>query len=563
MDSLVVIATSSAFLYSTLSIFFACFHSSPPPPQTFFDTTTMLVTFVSLGRYLENLAKGKTSAALTDLMALTPSSATIYTDAPQCTQEKKIATELVQVGDHIKIVPGDKIPADGTVTSGSTSVNESMVTGEVVPSLKQVGDAVIGGTVNGLGSINVHVTRAGSDTALAQIVKMVEEAQTTKAPIQEFADRVAGFFVPMVVSLAVITLIGWSLLVFVFLPTDRVPMMFKKEGTTYLSSVLKLAISVVVVACPCALGLATPTAVMVGTGVGAKNGVLIKGGKALEDLVAIGRVVLDKTGTVTQGKLSVAELCWVAQGEGDDYPNSPNLHLPTSHPSLTRATALALLSSAESRSEHPLALATSTYARSLLSSESLPTAANVLEFDSVTGRGVQARVEQGSITEVIRIGNSSFITETPSPSPSKIPPTLTSSQDLPRMLRSFEAEQTALGRTVIFLSIVPSTPSRPASFTSRTSPLPILAVSLSDSLKPSSKQAIASLQAMGIIVSLLTGDAEATAKAVAREVGIDESEVWAGVSPKGKARIVADLGLKGEGGVAMVCRTPSNLSSPR
>lgn len=557
-----VIATSSAFVYSTLAILFACFYSNPPPPQTFFDTSTMLVTFVSLGRYLENLAKGKTSAALTDLMALSPSSATIYADGLHCTQEKKIATELIQVGDYIKIVPGDKIPADGNVISGSTSVNESMITGEVVPSLKQVGDTVIGGTVNGLGSINILVTRAGSDTALAQIVKMVEDAQTTKAPIQEFADRVAGFFVPMVVSLAVTTLLGWLVLVFLILPTDKVPPMFKMHDTSYLSSSLKLAISVVVVACPCALGLATPTAVMVGTGVGAKNGVLIKGGKALEDLVAIGRVVLDKTGTVTQAKLSVAGLCWADAGE-DQEPDQSKLGSPTAHALLSRATALSMIAAAESRSEHPLALAVSTHARNLLSSSSHPTSADVTEFESVTGRGIQARVQQSGTTEVIRVGNAAFVTEVRSIKPTTSSIANFSVEDLPKSLRSFEINETTQGRTVIFVSVVPSTPSRPASFNSTTSPCPILAVSLSDSLKPSSKQAIAALQAMGIRVSLLTGDGLETARAVAREVGIDESEVWAGVSPKGKAKIVAELGQKGQGGVAMVsdffCAPSSSL----
>lgn len=554
MDSLVVIGTTSAFSYSTLAILFACFEPLPTPPQTFFDTTTMLVTFVSLGRYLENLAKGKTSAALTDLMALTPSSAIIYTDAPACTVEKKVATELVQVGDYIKVVPGEKIPADGTVVGGSSSVDESMVTGEALPSLKQVGDTVIGGTVNGLGSMNVLVTGAGSDTALAQIVKMVEDAQTTKAPIQEFADRVAGVFVPIVVSLAVLTFLAWMVLSYCVMQKESLPMLFQMQDVSYLSCALKLAISVVVVACPCALGLATPTAVMVGTGVGAKNGILIKGGKALEDMVAVRRVMLDKTGTVTMGKLTVVDMCWVGQRDSvaDDEalsPSSIDLSLPTSHSSLSRATTLSLLAAAEARSEHPLALAVATYARNLLTSQTLSTAAEVLDFESVTGRGVQARVRQNSTSEILRVGNASFVTESYSPSSTST----TTSQDLPRSLRDFEKAHTSLGRTVIFVSIVPSTPSRPASFTSTTTPVPILAVSMADTLKPSSKQAIAALQAMGITVSLLTGDGVETARAVAREVGIDQDEVWAGVSPKGKAKIVAEMGEKMmSGGVAMV-----------
>ena len=552
MDSLVVIATTSAFSYSTLAILFACLEPLPTRPQTFFDTTTMLVTFVSLGRYLENMAKGKTSAALTDLMALTPSSATIYTDGPACTIEKKVATELVQVGDYIKIVPGDKIPADGTVVGGSSSVDESMVTGEALASIKQVGDTVIGGTVNGLGSMDMLVTGAGSDTALAQIVKMVEDAQTTKAPIQEFADRVAGFFVPMVVSLSVATFCSWMLLSYCFLPTSSLPMLFTMDDVSYLSCALKLAISVVVVACPCALGLATPTAVMVGTGVGAKNGILIKGGKALENMVAVRRVVLDKTGTVTMGKLTVVDLAWAGDHDNGTL-SEPTHHLeqPTSHSTLSRSTALSLLAAAEARSEHPLALAVSTYARNLLSAHSLSTLAQVADFESVTGRGVQARVQQGANSEILRVGNASFITE------SHATTNHNTADDLPRSLRAFEKTHTSLGRTVIFVSIVPSTPSRPATFTSTTTPIPILAVAMADELKPSSKQAIAALQQMGITVSLLTGDGESTARAVAREVGIDEDEVWAGVSPKGKAKIVADLGEKMRvGGVAMVRSFP-------
>lgn len=578
MDTLVVIATTSSFTYSVFAIIIACFYTAPSRPQTFFDTSTMLITFVSLGRYLENLVKGKTSAALTDLMALTPSSATLYTDPPACTMEKKVATELVQVGDFIKLVPGDRIPADGTVVGGSSSVDESMVTGEAIPALKEIGDTVLGGTVNGLGTLDVRVTGAGSETALSQIVKMVEDAQTSKAPIQEFADRVAGVFVPVVVTLALVTLFGWLLLAYGILDAGSLPVMFAKSAPNYLPASLKLAISVVVVACPCALGLATPTAVMVGTGIGAQNGILIKGGKALEEMVAVRHVFLDKTGTVTEGKLSVACICWADEGAADTTGKeeaeafSLDLSKPTTHASLLRSTALAFVAATEARSEHPLALAVATFGRNLLQEKSFSISANVLDFESVTGRGVQARIQEGRQTEVLRIGNASFVTESRSlttPRSSNSSPqslldngasemgasTLTTtSADLPRALRDFEAAETSLGRSVVFVSVVPSTPSRPASFDSSTSPTPIMALSLADALKPSSKQAIEALHGMGIRVSLLTGDGLATARAIGREVGIAESEIWAGVSPKGKARIVADEQAKlgGKGGVAMV-----------
>lgn len=213
MDVLVVVGTMSAFTYSFLGMLGAPFNSDPDYcPSTFFDTSTMLITFVSFGRYLENMAKGKTSAALTDLMALAPSMATIYVDTPACTIEKKIGTELLQVGDTVKLVPGDKIPADGTVIRGSSSVDESAVTGEPTPVLKQTGDSVISGTINGVGTFDMVVTRAGKDTALSQIIKLVEDAQTSKAPIQAFADKVAGYFVPTVIGLSLITLAVWLLL---------------------------------------------------------------------------------------------------------------------------------------------------------------------------------------------------------------------------------------------------------------------------------------------------------------------------------------------------------------
>ncbi len=282
MDVLVTIGTSAAFTYSVFAMLCAPFNEDPDyHPAVFFDTSTMLVMFVSLGRYLENKAKGKTSEALTTLMALSPSMATIYTDAPACTQEKKISTELLQPGDTVKIVPGDKVPADGTVTRGSSSIDESAVTGEPVPVLKQVGDTVIGGTVNGLGTFDMLVNRAGKDTALAQIVRLVEDAQTSKAPIQAFADRVAGVFVPVVLALATITFVAWMFISHV-IPEDSLPMLFHMDGTSKLAVCLELCISVVVIACPCALGLSTPTAIMVGTGVGAQNGILIKGGRPLE-----------------------------------------------------------------------------------------------------------------------------------------------------------------------------------------------------------------------------------------------------------------------------------------
>ncbi|WVQ93212.1 hypothetical protein IAU59_000276 [Kwoniella sp. CBS 9459] len=558
MDVLVVLGTSAAFTYSVLAMFFAIFSSDADyHPQTFFDTSTMLITFVALGRYIENLAKGKTSAALTDLMALTPSSATIYVDSPaegekldMSAETRKIPIELVQVNDIVLLVPGEKIPADGVVLTGATSVDESMVTGEAVPVAKTVDSQVIGGTVNGLGTITFRVTRAGADTALSQIVKLVEDAQTSKAPIQQFADRVAGIFVPVVITLSALTFTIWMFISLIN-STGNLPDVFHSPGVSKFGVCLKLCISVVVVACPCALGLSTPTAVMVGTGVGAQNGILIKGGKALEACKDVRRVVVDKTGTVTEGKMTVVASSWAPSGNLTAGPNNLEIDTPgtlsmtTSATPIQRHTLLALLSLAEARSEHPLGVSIAAYGREVLASAGLsPPSGEVVEFESFTGEGLEAliKLSNGSVTERVRVGKAGFVLSNSTPSSvEKIGESSSSTASLPSNIREFETRQMKLARTVIFVSIV------------RTSgPIPVLALSLADSPKPSSAQAIRALQNMGIKVTLLTGDAEITAKAVAREVGIDEDEVYAGVSPKGKAKIVKDLGERDGGGVAMV-----------
>ncbi|KAG9104395.1 hypothetical protein FRC06_002949 [Ceratobasidium sp. 370] len=524
MDVLVVLGTTSAFVYSVLAMGFAMFNPNPDfRPVVFFDTSTMLITFVSLGRYLENLAKGKTSAALTDLMALAPSMATIYTDAPACTQEKKIATELVQVGDTVKLVPGDKIPADGTVVRGTSTVDESAVTGEPVPALKQVGDSVIGGTINGLGTFDMFVTRAGKDTALAQIVKLVEDAQTSKAPIQAFADKVAGYFVPAVISLALVTFLVWMLVAFVFAP-DSLPSAFSVPGESKLAVCLKLCISVVVVACPCALGLSTPTAIMVGTGVGAKNGILIKGGRALEASKDVRKVVLDKTGTVTEGKLTLVDLVWAGAEDRD----ADALDGMCADGNTTRRDALAMVAVAEARSEHPLARAIAAYGKDVLGAHPEP---SIDSFESVTGAGVKARMTLPSnVGRMMYVGSAAFVAD---------------AGQLPSALQAFTDSQSSRGRTVVYASL-------------GTSRVPVLAVALSDVPKPSAAPAIKALQAMGVEVCMMTGDSAPTAYAIAADVGIPRACVWAGMSPKGKATVVGELmekeKLKGKngGGVAMV-----------
>lgn len=534
MDVLVMLGTSAAYFYSLFTLIAAMFNPNPDmPPFVFFDTSTMLIMFVSLGRYLENSAKGKTSAALTDLMALAPSMAIIYTDAT-CTQEKKIPTELLQIGDTVKVVPGDKVPADGTVVRGTSSIDESAITGEPVPVLKQVGDTIIGGTVNGLGAFDMVVTRAGKDTALAQIVKLVEDAQTSKAPIQAFADRIAGYFVPTVISLAAITFLGWILLSNV-LTDAQLPDMFHHHGKV--AACLQLCISVVVVACPCALGLSTPTAIMVGTGVGARNGILIKGGRALEASRSLKRVVLDKTGTVTEGKLTVASVAWAPTselGETQSYTvaEMEDAALQTTMAAdgiTTRAAVIAALSATEARSEHPLAKAVAIWGKDVLSSNAPD--ASVEAFESITGQGVRATVTVAAQQKyTVWVGSARFVAQTDV------------GGRLPAGLGEFEAREARKGRTLIYVAIASSAPN----------PLPVLALALADAPKRSSARAIRALQDAGLEVNLMTGDGRETALVVARQVGIAPEGVWADMSPKGKAAVVAELMEKDGGGVAMV-----------
>ncbi|KAH9479350.1 Copper-transporting ATPase HMA5 [Psilocybe cubensis] len=546
MDVLIVLGTSAAYFYSVFSMLAAMFNTTPDyRPHLFFETSTMLFMFVSLGRYLENKAKGRTSAALTDLMSLAPSMATIYTDAPACTQEKRIPTELVEVGDTVKLVPGDKIPADGNVIRGSSSVDESAITGEALPVTKLVGDSVIGGTVNGLGTFDMVVTRAGKDTALSQIVRLVEEAQTSKAPIQAFADKVAGHFVPTVISLSALTLLAWLLLSY-FVDDDHLPKMFHMHGTSKLAVCLQMCISVIVVACPCALGLATPTAIMVGTGIGAKNGILIKGGRALEASKSIKHVLVDKTGTVTVGKLTVVGMHWVpAPGlisNTELYAGDTDLEGFCADGVTSRKQIIAMVSATEARSEHPLAKAIATYGKELLGTSGPQ--ADVQGFESVTGQGVRAKITCQGKSATLLVGSAAFVTMSGEGS------LLDANRDyahqyIPSSLLAYEEQETSVGRTIIFVSLVPNSGKA-------VHPQPLLAVSLADAPKPSSRHAIMALEKMGIEVGMLTGDGKSTAIAIAKQVGIRPENVTAGMSPKGKASIVTEMMERYGGGIAMV-----------
>jgi len=539
MDVLVVMGTTASFVYSTGSMIGAliCSDSTCAKPSTFFDTSTMLITFVSFGRYLENAAKGKTSEALSRLIGLTPSSATIYTDGAEMKLEKKIPSELIQFGDYVKVLPGDKIAADGVVVRGESNVDESMVTGESMPVQKVIGASVVGGTVNGNGSFDFKVLRAGKDTSLSQIVRLVEDAQTSKAPIQGFADKAAGIFVPCVLGLGLLTFIAWMVIAHL-LSSDLLPDAFQQAGATKLMVCLKLCISVVVVACPCALGLSTPTAVMVGTGVGAQNGILIKGGGPLEASYSIKKIMFDKTGTLTIGKLSVAGMIWksgdIREGSSSDQVIGGQDSEKQVVAGLTRKEVLKVIGASEGRSEHPLARAVATYVSTSLGqpTDSINSQALVSNFESIPGQGVTCRVTLTSSTStpdvlsisapstpstshLVKVGNYSHISKGWS-----------SGWDLPTPLASFKRTEESSAHTVVYVSIDGSL---------------ACMLSLADNIKPEARQCIDALRGMGISCGIVTGDTEATALAVARALGINEEDVHAGMSPNGKRSIIAGM----------------------
>ncbi|BGP13850.1 hypothetical protein JCM10213_002488 [Rhodosporidiobolus nylandii] len=527
MDVLVVLGTSAAFFYSLAAMITAPLASDPEyHPKVFFDTCTMLITFVSLGRYLENVAKGQTSTALSRLMSLAPSQAIIYTDAPACTKEKKVPTELIQVGDIVKIVPGDKIPADGNVIRGESAVDESMVTGEVVPVVKAVEASVIGGTVNGKGTFDMRVTRAGKDTALAQIVHLVEDAQTSKAPIQAFADTVAGYFVPAVIILSLVTFFAWMAISHL---SNSLPHLFMEKGATKFMVCLKLCISVVVVACPCALGLSTPTAVMVGTGVGAQNGILIKGAGPLEASHRVDRIVLDKTGTLTVGKLDVVGVKWVDRS-GLETVATEELGARIGW----QEDAILLFAAAETKSEHPLAKAIAQWGLRQLGLTAVPSELDVSSFESVTGQGIRCDVSghfpslspnagTGRSTHRVEIGNITFLSQQCGIAPNPA-------------YDSYREREETLGRSCILVAVDQQL---------------ACVVSLADTVKAEARQAIDALRWMGIEVALATGDQGRTARAIADEVGIAHEDVHAGMSPNGKKALIEKLQQQGHR-VAMV-----------
>lgn len=477
MDSLIAIGTSVAYFYSAVNFIrhFAFTDSligldGAKIPELYFETAAFLITFVILGKFLEAKAKGRTSEAIKKLMGLQAKTARVIRDG----QTLDIPVEQVVKDDMVVVRPGEKVPVDGLIVKGSSAVDESMITGESLPVEKHVGDSVIGGTLNKVGSFEFKATRIGSETTLAQIIRLVEDAQGSKAPIQAVADRISAYFVPGVIIVAILTFVVW----YFFL------------GAT-LSFALMAFTAVIVIACPCALGLATPTAIMVGTGVGAEHGILVKGGEPLEGASKVNAIVFDKTGTITKGKPEVTDV----EDLGD----------------LDQDEVLTISASLEKQSEHPLAEAIYSYAQ-----EERIVLRDVEKFSAIPGHGVKGTIKK----KEYYFGNRKLIADT-----------------LDLDISKFERKLVRLeeqGKTAMILA-------------TKKDVLGIIAVA--DTVKETSKEAVEMLRKKGIEVWMITGDNLRTAKAIASQVGI--TNVLAEVLPQDKANEVKKLQNLGKK-VAMV-----------
>ena len=463
MDSLVALGTSAAVaysLYSSIQVWLGDHHAAM---SLYYESAGVILTLVTLGKYFEARSKGQTSAAIQALIKLAPQEAQVLREG----QEVTLPLDQVQVGDLVRVRPGQKIPVDGRVVEGQSWVDESMLTGESLPVAKKVGDQVVGASLNQQGSLIVETNKVGQDTTLAQIIHLVQAAQGSKAPIAQLADRVSAVFVPVVMTLALVAGLAWYLI-----------------GGQSWAFALTISIAVLVIACPCALGLATPTAIMVGTGKGAEQGILIKSGTALEMAHQVNAVVLDKTGTLTQGQPQVTDVLPLTGWTPDQL--------------------LALAAAAEVNSEHPLGQAIVAGARER--ELALP---EVTDFQSLTGSGIQVRLDQATYY----LGNRRLMQE----------------QGLD--LGQAEEQAAALaagGKTPIYVA-------------NEHELLGLIAVA--DPLKETSPEAVRRLKAMGLQVIMLTGDNAKTAQALAAEAGIDQ--VISDVLPADKAQVVADLQAKG------------------
>lgn len=468
MDSLIAVGTTAAVAFSLYNTFQIAKGNFEAVHLLYFESAGVIITLILLGKMLEAVSKGKTGEAIKKLMGLAPKTAFVIQNGA----ETEIPVEEVEIGDIIIVKPGAKIPVDGVVIEGHTAIDESMLTGESMPVDKKAGDKVYAASLNTTGTVKFRAEKVGSDTALAQIIKLVEQAQGSKAPIAKLADIVAGYFVPAVIAIAVASGIAWFI------------------GTGDFKFALTIFISVLVIACPCALGLATPTAIMVGTGKGAENGILIKSGEALETAHKINAIILDKTGTITEGKPSVTDLICASN--------------------FTQEKLLQLVASAEKNSEHPLGQAIVRGAQE--KSLALLEAEN---FNSITGQGIEAQIAGLSVF----VGNRKMMEEKN-----------ISVKELEKDADKLAEE----GKTPVFVA----TDGQPAGI-----------VAVADVVKKSSRAAIESLHKMGIEVAMITGDNKKTAEAIARQVGIDR--VLAEVLPQDKAFEVKKLQQEGRK-VAMV-----------
>jgi Cu+-exporting ATPase len=467
MDTLIAMGTSAAYFYSTAVVFFP---SAVPFEHVYFDTSALIISLILLGKFLEAAAKGRTSEAIRKLMNLQAKTARVLKDG----EEVETSIEDLDVGDVFVVRPGENIPTDGTIVEGHSSVDESMITGESIPVEKSKGSNVIGGTTNKNRLLRVRATRVGKDTSLAQIVRLVEEAQGSRAPIQRVADRVSAYFVPSVIGIAVVSFVIWY-----FAGYDS----FSIATPKFVFS-LSIFIAVLVIACPCALGLATPTAIMVGTGKGAENGILIKSGGALEIAGKTQVVVFDKTGTLTKGKPEVTDI--VSFGP-------------------TEADILKTVAIAEKGSEHPLGEAIVRKAREM--EIHIPDAK---DFETIPGKGVKAIYEGKEIL----LGNRKLMAESN-----------VNIEEADDMIRSIEDQ----GKTAMVV-------------VSDRRLIGIVAVA--DVAKETSAGSIAELKRMGIEVVMLTGDNWRTAKVIARNLGIDR--VLAEVLPEDKAKEIQRIHQEGK-----------------
>ena len=465
MDTLVALSTGVAYIFSVFNTVYPDFwHHRGIHPHVYFEASAVVITFILLGKLLEEKAKGNTSSALKKLIGLQPKSVTILTDDGT---HKEVLIADVRIGDVILVKPGSKIPVDGILKSGNSFVDESMISGEPIPLEKSMGDTVFAGTINQKGSFQFIAQKIGADTLLAQIIKMVQDAQGSKAPVQKLVDKIAGIFVPVVIGIAVFSLVFWISL----------------GGENSITQGLLALVTVLVIACPCALGLATPTAIMVGVGMGAEKGILIKDAESLESAKNINAIILDKTGTITEGKPTVNSMQWFVK-ENQDLKN--------------------ILFSIEKSSEHPLA---DSVVKHLENNAEFYT--NV-QIENIVGKGISG-VYNG---ENYFIGNASLL--------------LSFNVEIPAEALTWAYEKSDLANTILY-------------FASEHKLLACIAVS--DKIKQSSIDAIKKLKDAGIEIYMLTGDNEQTAKVVSKQVGI--SNFRANVLPADKAAFVKELQAKG------------------